>query len=124
MEQNLYHYKAHVTKVYDGDTVTADIDLGFNMIMRDQKLRLLGIDTPEIRGEERPEGLVSRDRLSELILNTDVHIVTHKDSKGKYGRWLVTIYAQYQHRYRDKEETNWINCNALLLNENLAKVYK
>ena len=122
MEQNLYHYKAHVTKVYDGDTVTADIDLGFNMIMRDQKLRLLGIDTLEIRGEERPEGLVSRDRLSELILNSDVHIVTHKDSKGKYGRWLVTIYAQL--RDLDKEETNWINCNALLLNENLAKVYK
>lgn len=122
MEQNLYHYKAHVTKVYDGDTVTADIDLGFNMVMRKQKLRLLGIDTPEIRGEERPEGLVSRDRLSELILNTDVHIVTHKDSKGKYGRWLVTIYARLHDL--DKDETSWINCNALLLNENLAKVYK
>jgi len=53
MEQNLYHYKAHITKVYDGDTVTADIHLGFNMVMRKQKLRLLGIDTPEIRGEER-----------------------------------------------------------------------
>ena len=122
MEQNLYHYKAHITKVYDGDTVTADIDLGFNMVMRKQKLRLLGIDTPEIRGEERPEGLISRDRLAELILNTDVHIVTHKDKSGKYGRWLVTIYAQL--RDLDKDETNWINCNQLLLNENLAKVYK
>ena len=122
MEQNLYHYKAHITKVYDGDTVTADIDLGFNMVMRKQKLRLLGIDTPEIRGEERAEGLISRDRLSELILNTDVHIVTHQDKSGKYGRWLVTIYAQL--RDLDKDETNWINCNQLLLNENLAKVYK
>ena len=108
--------------MYDGDTVTADIHLGFNMVMRKQKLRLLGIDTPEIRGEERAEGLVSRDRLSELILNTDVHIVTHQDKSGKYGRWLVTIYAQF--RDLDKDETNWINCNTLLLNENLAKVYK
>jgi len=122
MEQNLYHYKAHITKVYDGDTVTADIELGFNMVMRKQKLRLLGIDTPEIRGEERPEGLISRDRLSELILNTDVFIVTHQDRSGKYGRWLVTIYAQL--RDLDKDETGWINCNDLLLNENLAKVYK
>ena len=122
MEQNLYHYKAHITKVYDGDTVTADIHLGFNMVMRKQKLRLLGIDTPEIRGEERDEGLISRDRLSDLILNTDVHIVTHQDKSGKYGRWLVTIYAQL--RDLDKDETSWINCNTLLLNENLAKVYK
>ena len=122
MEEYLYHYKAHITKVYDGDTVTADIDLVFNVVMRKQKLRLLGIDTPEIRGEERPEGLVARDRLSELILNTDVHIVTHKDTSGKYGRWLVTIYARLHDL--DKDETSWINCNALLLNENLAKVYK
>jgi micrococcal nuclease len=117
MEQNLYHYKAHITKVYDGDTVTADIDLGFNMVMRKQKLRLLGIDTPEIRGEEREKGLISRDRLSELILDTDVCIVTDKDKSGKYGRWLVTIYAD------TKTDDGWINCNQLLLNENLAKVY-
>ena len=116
MEQNLYHYKAHITKVYDGDTVTADIHLGFNMVMRKQKLRLLGINTPEIRGEERHEGLISRLRLAELILNTDVYIVTHKDKSGKYGRWLVTIYS--------KQNDTWTNCNQLLLNENLAKVYK
>ena len=122
MEENLYLYKAHITKVYDGDTVTADIDLGFNMIMRDQKLRLIGIDAPEIRGEERPQGLVSRDRLSEIILNKDVYIVTHKDSKGKYGRWLATIYALVNSP--DTKEYVWLNCNQLLINANLAEVYK
>ena len=49
----MFEYRAHIIKVYDGDTVTADIDLGFNVILKKQKLRLIGIDAPEIRGAER-----------------------------------------------------------------------
>ena len=43
----LYQYKANIVRVIDGDTVVADIDLGFNVWRRDERLRLFGIDTPE-----------------------------------------------------------------------------
>ncbi len=55
--KDFYNYKVKkVVNVYDGDTITVDIDLGFNMVMCNQKLRLYGINTPEVRGEEREEG--------------------------------------------------------------------
>lgn len=88
----LYTYSAHVTAVYDGDTVTVDIDLGLKIWQRGEKLRLYGINAPEMRGEEREQGIVSRDRLRELILDQDVIIKTYLDKSGKYGRLLATIY--------------------------------
>ena len=57
-----YLYKATVTEVYDGDTITVDIDLGLNVWLKDQTLRLLGIDTPELRGEERLKAKTSTRR--------------------------------------------------------------
>ena len=56
----MYTYLARVTKVYDGDTLTCDIDLGFNMWMRAQKIRLADIDAPELVGPCRPAGLAAR----------------------------------------------------------------
>lgn len=87
----LYHYKAWVTKVYDGDTITVDIDLGFHIWMKKEKIRLYRINTPEVRGVERPEGLKSRDWLREQILEKEVTLVTYRDRKGKYGRWLADV---------------------------------
>lgn len=95
-ERFLYHYNAHITAVYDGDTVTADIDLGLNVWLKNQKLRLYKIGAPEVRGEERPQGLVSRDALRELILDKDVVIRTHRDRTGKYGRWLAEIFVSVE----------------------------
>ena len=86
-------YSALVTNVYDGDTVTADIDLGFGALLTKQKLRLSGVRAPEIRGEQRPAGLIVRDALREKIDNEWVILETDGFSKGKYGRWLVTIYS-------------------------------
>ncbi len=91
MKPYLYHYSAVITEVYDGDTVTADIDLGFGLWMRGQKLRLHGIDAPELRGAEREEGLKSRDFLRGLVLGKEVTLRTIKDKRGKYGRWLAEI---------------------------------
>jgi len=80
----MYEYKAKIISVYDGDTCTALVDLGFNINL-EIKIRLFGIDTPELRGEDRDNGIKSRDRLN-------VTIKTYKDRTEKYGRWLASIY--------------------------------
>lgn len=106
-----YIYSCYVTKVYDGDTITVDIDLGLNVTMKDQTLRLYGIDTPELRGSEKEEGLKVRDWLRELIIEKKVIIRTHKDSKGKYGRWLAEVFY------------NGENLNEKMLSLGYAKEY-
>lgn len=91
---NLYTYKAFVKEVYDGDTITVDIFLGFNITMTNIKIRLLGIDTPEIRTKdliEKEKGLITRDWLREKILNKK--ILLHTKEKGKFGRWLGVIWS-------------------------------
>ena len=88
----LYAYEAVITKVYDGDTVTADVDLGFRTWRRGESLRLFGIDAPELRGASRPDGLRSRDALRARVLGKEVVICTIKDRTGKYGRYLAEIY--------------------------------
>jgi len=91
----MYEYRAIITKVYDGDTLTAEVDLGFKMWAKKIKLRLLGIDTPEIRSKDVKEkalALKARDRVRELCLDKEVIITSHK--KGKYGRWLATVYLE------------------------------
>ena len=80
----MFEYKAIVTGVYDADTITVDIDLGFNIWSRGEKIRLFGIDAPEVRGPERPEGLKSRDWLRERILDKEIVLKTHKSLNGKY----------------------------------------
>ena len=64
----MYQYKAKVLKVLDGDTVDIDLDLGFNIILANQRVRLAGIDTPESRTENKEEkvrGLLSKKKLQE-----------------------------------------------------------
>lgn len=89
----LYFYNAVVRSVYDGDTMRADIDLGFGVWMFNKSLRLYGIDTPELRGEERPEGLLAKEFVLERVpVGSEIQILTEKDSTGKYGRYLATIF--------------------------------
>ena len=88
----MYEYKAFVRKVYDGDTITVDIDLGFDVILKNQKIRLSKINTPEVRGKSREEGIKVRNLVRERISNKWIVIKTTKDKKGKYGRWLGVIY--------------------------------
>ena len=109
----MYEYKATVASVYDGDTIRVDIDLGFNIIMRNESIRLYGIDAPEIRGIERPQGLITREKLLTLIpIGSMITIKTIKDTKEKYGRYLGIIINSVG-----------INVNDTLLNENYATPY-
>ena len=94
IENHLYIYNATITDVYDGDTFTADIDLGLGVWIRGIKLRLAHVDTPELRGDERPEGLKVRDHVRELILNKNLIIQTFKDKTGKYGRMIAEVYLE------------------------------
>ena len=70
-----------------------------------------GINTPEVRGEEREKGLISRDALRSKILNKWVTIKTEKDKKGKYGRWIGTVIFEGE------------NINNWLLSEGYADKY-
>ncbi len=108
----MYEYQATVTKVYDGDTITVDFDLGFGIILKKQKIRLLGINTPEVRGAEKADGIISRDALRQRILDKQVIIKTSKDKKGKYGRWLGEVFVEDE------------NINQWLISEGYAKEYK
>ena len=98
----MYEYRCKVVHIVDGDTVDVDIDLGFGVWMRKQRIRLYGIDTPESRTrdlEEKKYGLAAKQFLTRM-LNDDGGILlkTHKDAEGKFGRilgelWRITNYA-------------------------------
>lgn len=87
----LYTYAARVVQVYDGDTIKADVDLGFGVTLRKETFRLYGVDAPEMRGADRPQGILARDWLRARVLGREVTLKTIKDRKGKYGRWLAII---------------------------------
>lgn len=108
----MFEYNAHVTSVYDADTITVNIDLGFKSGLRDVKLRLYGINAPEVRGAEKEKGRKSRDWLRDRILDKDVIIKTYRDKTGKYGRWLANVYPV------DDQSKSF---NQMLVEEGLAK---
>lgn len=96
-----YTYHAEITEVVDGDTVRANIDLGFHIWVRDEKLRLHAIDAPELRrygagaevtDAEKAAGKAAKAALVDLIEGKEVTLCTIKDGKGKYGRYLAQIY--------------------------------
>lgn len=113
MEDKLYHYRAIVRSVYDGDTCTVDIDLGLRAWIKEEKLRLLRINAPELRGAEREAGLRSRDFLRSQIDGKEIFIETFKDRRGKYGRYLAEIWLK-------QDDDIWLNINDLLVEQGYA----
>ena len=70
----MYEYKATLLKVVDGDTVDVDIDLGFGVCLRNQRVRIKGIDTPESRTKNKIEklfGIAAKNRLEQLLTKDD-----------------------------------------------------
>ena len=90
----MYTYKCKINKVVDGDTVEIDLDLGFNIILANQRVRMLGVDTPESRTankEEKIRGMLSKKKLGEkLPTGSWVKITTHRSDNNddKFGRIL------------------------------------
>jgi len=129
----LYHYRAVVRSVYDGDTITVDVDLGLESWLHGQSLRLYGINTPELRRPTRKAGLAARDFLRLLIPdNSVIYIQTQirsparpwwkiwrrgRDKRGKYGRYLATVWT------RNEETGSWTDVNQLLVDTGHAVEY-
>ena len=86
----MYHYRAFVQNVVDGDTVDVRLDLGCKVFV-EKRLRLARINAWEVRGTERPAGLIARDWLRGKILGKHCIIETIRDRTGKYGRLLAEI---------------------------------
>jgi len=90
-----YEYKCKLVRIIDGDTIDISLDLGFSVWMLKQRVRLLGINSPESRTRnlaEKKLGLAAKARLEALLPNTFI-IQTTKDGRGKYGRILGTPYV-------------------------------
>ncbi len=93
----MYDYNCTIDRVVDGDTVDVDIDLGFGIVMKSQRVRIIGIDTPESRTRdliEKQFGLASKKRAEELLpVGEKFVLLTQLDRKGdvatgKFGRIL------------------------------------
>ena len=95
-------YDVTVVKVVDGDTVDVDIDLGFGVTLKDERVRIMGIDTPESRTRDKVEDLfgeAAKARLKELMKHGGKLITTEdrkgEDMKGKFGRVLGDFKVDY-----------------------------
>lgn len=96
---NFYIYKAVLLRVVDADSVDVRVDLGFSITM-EMKLRLLGINAPEMN---TPEGKLAKQALENLIpVNSPLLIETFKDRREKYGRYLATIM------FNDMNVNTWL----------------
>lgn len=112
-----YWYKASVVKIVDGDTLDIDIDLGFD-IWHALRIRLNGIDTPELRSsdiEEKDRANQAKDFVKNWLekRNYKILIQTKRDKTEKYGRILAEVYCQ----------SKMDNLNNDLIKEGLAKPY-
>lgn len=122
----MYEYRCKVLRVVDGDTVDVDIDLGFGVMLKDERVRIMGIDTPESRTRDKVEkkfGLASKERLKQLIggksgpiLKTQIN-KDGEDMKGKFGRILgdFTVY--------DARVDAWRMVTDILVEEGHAVAY-
>lgn len=94
----MWEYRAWVVNVVDGDTLDLDIDLGFWLTSR-RRVRLLGVDTWEVRGEEREQGILARSAVSSALGYVtgepppEVRVATLLDRTDKYGRVLATVWC-------------------------------
>ena len=118
----LHYYEARVVDVYDGDTVTLNIRLGFYHEFVEQRFRLASIQAPELREPTLKQAPMSRDYLRSMVLGKRVMVKTVKnrrgrDKKGSFGRWLATLYLW------DEETKAMLDVNRIMMQEGHAVPY-
>tara|TARA_R110002020_G_scaffold2158_1_gene9942 strand:+ start:125 stop:568 length:444 start_codon:yes stop_codon:yes gene_type:complete len=111
-------FEIRIVKVMDGDSIRADLSQGFSDWKMSQEFRLMGIDTNETRRgggrtlEDVHHGKLAKTYLRGLLEVGEIYVVqTHKKEKGKYGRWLSTIWR------------GRVNVNKLMVRKHLAVEY-
>ncbi len=111
--QMLHRYPAYVLSVYDGDTFT-----GYVRVWPDQyveaKIRILDVDTPELRGDEKEQGEKSRAYVRSLIEGKMVTIRTLK--RDSFGRYLADVWLT--------EEGKWIDVAEDIIKKGHGKRYE
>ena len=117
----MHTYKCTILRVVDGDTVDVDIDLGFGVWMRKERVRLLGIDTPESRTSDKVEkvyGNLAKDFVkSYLPKGSTQTLQTEKDKTGKFGRILGRFLVY------DNVTDAHIHLGDIMIREHLAVAY-
>tara|TARA_R110002110_G_scaffold211268_1_gene423928 strand:+ start:389 stop:730 length:342 start_codon:yes stop_codon:yes gene_type:complete len=111
----MYKYYITVTRVIDGDTVDAMVDLGFDIWIK-KRIRFLGIDAPEVRtrsAEEKSRGILCKERVREILRENEMKAELISHGVGKFGRVLGVI------RVKSSKES----LNDMLIAEGLAEVY-
>ena len=130
----MYQYNAVIKKVVDGDTIEIDIDLGLSSWVHNEKIRLYGIDTPEVYGVKKGSAEWERGNLASefvkkyLVENNQVIIETIKDKKEKYGRYLALIFIQIDQSILTglteiRSIGDFYCLNDILIGKGLAKKY-
>ena len=100
----MHEYRCTIRRVVDGDTVDVDIDLGFGIWVRNERVRLYGIDTPESRTrdlEEKKCGIYAKQCVEAFMpVDSNQTLKTYKDKVGKFGRVLgeFVVYDPEQDR--------------------------
>lgn len=110
----MYEYKCYVIRVVDGCTVDAQIDLGFNVLIR-QRIKLYGIfceDIKSITETERNKAIASKNKLAEM-LGKEFICKTVLNKRGKVGRTLGHVFVE-------DETGNETNINQKMINEGFA----
>ena len=117
----MYEYQCTIVRVVDGDTTDVDIDLGFGVWLKKQRIRFYGIDTPESRTrdlEEKKYGLAAKAFVeAHLPVGSIRTLTTVKDKTGKYGRILGKFKAY------DSYTDAWVNLNQLMIIKHHAVEY-
>ena len=117
----MYNYKISVVKVVDGDTIDAEIDLGFDIKVK-KRVRFLGMNAPESRTrdlEEKARGLAAKDRVKALLEGCE-NIQLKSHGIGKFGRCLGEIFLD---TIDGQEKLTLVSLNELLISEGHAVEY-
>lgn len=115
----MFEYKCNIVRVVDGDTVDVDIDLGFGIWVRNERVRLYGIDTPESRTRDLREKFYGKYATEYLIakLGDSCILRTKKDRAGKFGRVLGEFVVY------DGHSDSWKNVNEMMVRDFIAVPY-
>jgi micrococcal nuclease len=108
-----FTYAAEWVKVIDGDTIDVTVDLGFH-VFREIRIRLLGVNTPELKGETKQAGEAARSATEAWLMNHDNLVIStwkvQKRMQDHFGRYLAIVRGDSPKGVQDTLNTYLIDC--------------